>query len=279
MVRERVSLYEAYGIPRRRTSFISQEEEYDLIVRIQVNPHDVEAQERLLKAHLLFVGRKAHAIARKMLQESVTISIEDLIQVGCITLLESVQDFDLRRNLRLLTFAGFRIWRDMLNYVLTYDALIEVPAHVQNALYVASKQKSNDAPLEENKLNENEILQAAKRTKRVVSLNRPLDDASANDESQTLSDLLPDTNESPLDKTEQRVFRQVFDELLETLLSEKERRVMTLLYGLDEAIGSCSLDEVAHQEHMTRERVLVIDRQVRYRLARSEDIQQLHASL
>jgi RNA polymerase sigma factor (sigma-70 family) len=82
--------------------------EHELIQRYREG--DEEALEDLVLANMRFVVQVASEF-----QGSV--SLEDLVGEGAIALMEAIRDFDLKRDVKLITFAQFRIRAAMHNAI------------------------------------------------------------------------------------------------------------------------------------------------------------------
>lgn len=103
-------------------SVLSQAEEADLIEKAQNGNR--AAREKLVTANLRFVMKMAMEIKSKFLSK------EDLIGYGNIGLLEAVDKFNAKKNVRFLTFARFWIYKEIQNAVKNLDRSVRLPQNV-----------------------------------------------------------------------------------------------------------------------------------------------------
>jgi RNA polymerase primary sigma factor len=108
-----------------------------------------------------------------------------------------------------------------------------------------------------------EILQIAPEP---LSLDTPLSE----DEDAMLSDFVPDqTEETPVSATDKTLLRDRLDEVL-SWLSERERDVVKMRYGLLADGNPRTLEEVGKHFRVTRERIRQIEAKAMKKLRRPE---------
>lgn len=94
--------------------YLTREEEHEYAVAVQTNNCPVAAR-KLLESHFRFVA----SMARKF-SNCYKVDVDDLIQQGCIGLLNAIKKFCPARypDIRFVTYAKLHIKSEILNYVL-----------------------------------------------------------------------------------------------------------------------------------------------------------------
>lgn len=89
---------------------------------------DEDAADQLVRQCLSFIRQQANRVWLRMGLEGKTAVMdqEDLVQEGCIGLLNAIPVFDSTLELKFLTFAGKLIYRSMLNAVVAVMSSFEV---------------------------------------------------------------------------------------------------------------------------------------------------------
>ena len=89
---------------------------------------NAEAGDQLVRQCLPFIRQKANRLWLRMGLEGKTAVMdqEDLVQEGCIGLLNATPIFDPALEMKFLTFAGKLIYRAMLNAVVALNATFEI---------------------------------------------------------------------------------------------------------------------------------------------------------
>ena len=103
----------------REIPFLSQEEEYELGMRLKKN-NDLEAAKKLILSHLKLVMKIARSYSGYGLPQS------DLVQEGNIGLMKAVKKFDVDRGVRLVSYAMFWIKAEIQEYVVRNWRLVKM---------------------------------------------------------------------------------------------------------------------------------------------------------
>lgn len=114
-----VSSIEAYLHYVNQIPMLTQEEEYDLAVRLQKN-NELAAARRLILAHLRYVARVAKGYL------GYGLPLADLIQEGNIGLMKAVKRFNPEMGVRLVTFAMHWIKAEIHEYILRNWRIVKV---------------------------------------------------------------------------------------------------------------------------------------------------------
>lgn len=118
-IRLPVSSLEAYLHYISQVPMLTQEEEYNLAVRLQKN-NEIAAAKRLILAHLRYVARVSKGYL------GYGLPLADLIQEGNIGLMKAVRRFNPEMGVRLVTFAMHWIKAEIHEYILRNWRIVKV---------------------------------------------------------------------------------------------------------------------------------------------------------
>lgn len=221
---------------------------------------DLEARERLIKSNLKLVV----SIAKKFISRSKGLTFLDLIQEGNIGLAKAVDRFDWRRGFKFSTFATWWI-RQAISRALSDQArTIRLPVHVVETLYKLNKARKKLASIldreptpeelaAETGLSTQKVQKYLKYVQDVVSLETPIGEGES-----LLKEVVPDTSDfTPEKQASLAALREQLKRAIQDL-SPKERRVISLRYGLEDGVMH-TLEEIGKLYGITRERVRQIE--------------------
>jgi RNA polymerase primary sigma factor len=232
---------------------LSREEERALSARIQRG--DEAAWQELVRCNLRLVV----SIARRYAGQGMEFA--DLVQEGNLGLMRAAWGFDAGFGTKFSTYATWWIKQAMGRAVSNKASLVRVPVHAadQERLVNGARERLQAATGHEPSIEElsesvgkspREVMDILTARKSVVSYDVPI----RSEEDGSLSELLADEAAANAEELfmEDALKGSVHDLLAK--LSERERRVVELRYGLDG--GRCAtLGEVGEQIGVTRERV------------------------
>ena len=112
---------------------LSQAEERELILRTQQGCD--KSREMLIKCNIKFVVCCAKEYQKYGIQ------ISDLINTGCIGLIESINKFDLSKNLKLITYSVWWIKSKIIEYIRENENIVAIPFNQQDELQKLNKLK------------------------------------------------------------------------------------------------------------------------------------------
>jgi RNA polymerase primary sigma factor len=241
-----------------RVPMLSHAQEIDLAKRIEAG--DKEAVQQFVLANLRLVV----SIAKRYVGRGL--SLLDLIQEGNIGLMRAVQRYDWRRGHRFSTHATWWIRQAISRAVADKGRAIRLPVYVNTALNRVRRERQRLVQDWGREPTESELaealgmdvdrlheLEAAPGTP--ISLELPVGE----DEEQELGDVLADeASTSPEEAATVRTMKQEVQEVLEDVLTSRERLVLQLRFGLGNG-HTYPLEQVGRQLGITRERVRQIE--------------------
>ena len=259
---------------------LSSAEELDLAKKIQEN-HDEFAKDVLVNANLRLVV----SIAKKYIGRGL--SFLDLIQGGNVGLIKAAGRFDYKKGYKFSTYATWWIQQSITRAIADKARIIRLPIHMIDSIgkirratidlttelgHPPTKQEiAYRLGLPVSKLTS--IIKSAQST---VSMDTP---ATSDEDSSKIADFIVDNSTiTPDGKVTQ-------DNLLEDIrtilnqLSQKERDVLILRYGLDNNGVKKTLDEIGSQYGVSRERIRQIENRAISKLKKLCKNEKLHDGL
>jgi RNA polymerase primary sigma factor len=248
------SVFGLYLSQARRHRLLSRQEEAALAKRI--GQGDQDAWQDLVRHNLRLVV----SIARRYSGQGLEFS--DLVQEGNLGLMRAARGFDPSFGTKFSTYATWWIKQAMGRAVSNKASFVRLPVHAadQERLLNGARQRLQAAMGREPTVEElsehvgkspREVREILGARKSVVSYDAPV---GAGEEG-ALSELLADEGES---NAEELYMEDALKDSIHGLLaklSERERRVVELRYGLDGGGRCATLGEVGEEIGVTRERV------------------------
>ena len=259
---------------------LSAEEELELAKRIQDN-RDEFAKDVLVNANLRLVV----SIAKKYIGRGL--SFLDLIQEGNVGLIKAAGRFDYKKGYKFSTYATWWIQQSITRAIADKARIIRLPIHmidsigkIRRATIDLTTELGHPPTKQEiayrlgfpvSKLTA--IIKSAQST---VSMDTP---ASADEDASKIADFIIDNSTITPDG------KVTHDNLLEDIrqilnqLSQKERDVLILRYGLDNNGMKKTLDEIGSQYGVSRERIRQIENRAISKLKKLCKDEKLHEGL
>lgn len=242
----------------------------------QKRDHFIASLNRLVQSNLKLVV----SIAKNYYAPSMTML--DLIQEGNLGLLKAAERFDSNRGYKFSTYATWWVKQAITRARMTQARLIRLPVHLEDKLnqfkrlYRLQSQMSDREPSAESvakklKAPWPDIQRLMDVGREPLSLQAPVGDNE-------FQHFLPDESVArPEERAEASLLKRDIQEALE-VLSEKERRILKLRYGLEDGIPK-TLEEVGNCFQLTRERIRQIEVHSLEKLARAKRLQWLREYL
>lgn len=238
-----------------------------------------EALEHLIKANLRLVV----SIARRY--EGRELQFADLIQEGNIGLMRAAEKYDWEKGFKFSTYATWWIRQAMMRAMADQGRTIRIPSHVVELINrVAKAQRELTVELERDpsleEISERTLLEPERvgellqLSNAIVSLDQPL---SSEDDSGTISDRVPDGSEAPVELAERNQLIAAISQELQQL-PERDRRILEKRFGIPDGQPR-TLDDVAKEEGVTRERIRQIEQKTLARMRHPNNSRRLRAFL
>ncbi|MFW6104274.1 MAG: sigma-70 family RNA polymerase sigma factor [Candidatus Bipolaricaulota bacterium] len=241
---------------------LTRQEEVQLAQQIEEG--DQAAKQELATANL----RLVISIAKKY--RNFGLSFLDLIQEGNLGLMKAVEKFDWRKGYKFSTYATWWIRQAILRAITNRSRTIRVPAHMSELIRDINKverqylQEHGEEPqpkeiAEELDIPKEKVRRAKKTAQRTTSLDKPLNEEG--DSSGVLGDIMADDSlPNPEEESLQSLLKDELKKLLHEVLTDRERRILQLRYGLED-YHPRTLNEVGKVFGISRERVRQIQKQ------------------
>ena len=259
---------------------LSTEEELELAKKIQEN-HDEFAKDVLVNANLRLVV----SIAKKYIGRGL--SFLDLIQEGNVGLIKAAGRFDYKKGYKFSTYATWWIQQSITRAIADKARIIRLPIHMIDSIGKI-RRATIDLTTELGRtptkqeiayrlgLTVQKLTSIIKSAQSTVSMDTP---ATSDDDSSKIANFIVDNSTITPDG------KVSHDNLLEDIrgilnqLSQKERDVLILRYGLDNNGVKKTLDEIGSQYGVSRERIRQIETRAISKLKKLCKNEKLHDGL
>ncbi len=224
---------------------------------------EVSAGERATEEFVHANLRLVVSIARRY--QSSGLPLADLIQEGNLGLIHAVEKFDWRKGFKFSTYATWWVKQAITRGIANSGRVIRLPVHagdvvstvgkVRGRLEVELRRKPTAAEVAAAAgLTEEQVKEAIRWSSDAMSLDTPLGE----DGDLTLADRVGDAGQDVEGSALASDLPRQVERLLASL-TDREREVLILRFGLDGSGGPRSLEEIGERFDLTRERIRQIE--------------------
>jgi RNA polymerase primary sigma factor len=253
-----------------RHPLLTAAQEVELAKRIERG--DCAAKQTMIQANLRLVV----SIAKNYRNQGLPFL--DLIQEGTLGLIRAVEKFDWRRGFKFSTYATWWIRQSVARALADKARTIRMPVHIVERLQKMNRaertlwtQLGREPTLEEIAEETNLTAEQVKEVRAAARAASSLDQPVGEDDDAVLGDFVAGDGPLPEEEVEVSLRSQALQHALDAL-GQRERQVLVLRYGLDEAEPR-TLEEIGRRLGLTRERVRQIEVETLRRLASLREMQ------
>jgi RNA polymerase primary sigma factor len=253
-----------------RHALLTAPQEVELAKRIERG--DGGAKQHMIQANLRLVV----SIAKNYRNQGLPFL--DLIQEGTLGLIRAVEKFDWRRGYKFSTYATWWIRQAVARALADKARTIRMPVHIVERLQKMNRaertlwtQLGREPTLEEIADEASLPIHQAHEVRAAARASASLDQPVGEHEDAVFGDFVAGEGPLPEDEVEVSLRSQALAEAL-SALPDRERRVLVLRYGLDNAEPR-TLEEIGRRLGLTRERVRQIELETLRRLATLREMQ------
>ncbi len=243
---------------------------------------DREAAERLVTGNLRFV------ISYVKRFQGHGLDLAELVAIGNEGLLKAVAKFDPSHGVKFISYAVWWVRQCVLKALAEQTRTVRVPLNQNSALLRLARLESTLARELGRTPTDGETavamgdtvdnVRAAHRMSRFeVSLDAPVDRSDST--AATFSDRVAGSGSLEIEEaTDDTLQREFLAQLFRRHLTPRERRILTLYYGLDDSTEPLTLEHIGHLLGVTRERVRQIRERAFEKLRNAPEVQNLRTS-
>ena len=236
---------------------------------------DKQAAERLVTANLRFV------ISYVKKYQGRGLGLAELVCIGNEGLLKAVKKFDPDKGVKFISYAVWWIRQTVLQALAEQTRSVRIPLNQNSNLVRLSRvdtaltQTLGRSPTDEEIANEmGEPVDTIRALRRVaaseLSLDAPLDRGDR--DSASFGERFAGSEAVEIEEeVESQARREFLEKMFEKYLTERERKILYLYYGLEQGSEAMTLERIGELMGVTRERIRQIRERAFEKLRESPD--------
>ena len=272
------SAFDQYLLDIQKLPMITDPEEEKRLAR-RAQAGDPTAAERLVTANLRFV------ISYVKKYQGHGLELSELVAIGNEGLLKAVRKFDPEHGVKFISYAVWWVRQAVLKALAEQTRSVRIPLNQNSALIRMSRAESFLAQELGREPTDHEValalndtvdnIRAARRmTGAEVSLDAPVERQDR--ASSTFGERVAGTGHGEIEEmTDTRLRREFIERLFERHLTPRERKILSLYYGLEEGSEALTLEKIGALLGVTRERIRQIRERAFEKLRESPDVKSL----
>jgi RNA polymerase primary sigma factor len=239
--------FDQYLLDIQKLPLITDPAEERRLARLAQNG-DETAAERLVTANLRFV------ISYVKKYQGHGLDLSELVAIGNEGLLKAVRKFDPDQGVKFISYAVWWVRQAVLKALAEQTRSVRIPLNLARLI--------GDSP---------ESVRAARQmTSTEVSLDAPIDRSDR--EASTLGERFSGVDATEIeDVTDFKLMREFIDRVFRKYLTPRERKILSLYYGLEEGSEAMTLERIGALLGVTRERIRQIRERAFEKLRESPD--------
>ncbi|HET7600871.1 MAG TPA: RNA polymerase sigma factor RpoD/SigA [Gemmatimonadales bacterium] len=270
--------FDQYLLDIQKLPMITDPEEEKRLAR-RAQAGDQAAAERLVTANLRFV------ISYVKKYQGHGLDLAELVAIGNEGLLKAVRKFDPDHGVKFISYAVWWVRQAVLKALAEQTRSVRIPLNQNSALIRMSRAESFLAQELGREPTDDEVamalgdtldnIRAARRmTSTEVSLDAPVErqDRAASTFGERVAGMGGGDIE---EQTDSRLRREFIARLFERHLTPRERKILSLYYGLEEGSEALTLEKIGALLGVTRERIRQIRERAFEKLRDSPDVKSL----
>ena len=268
------SAFDQYLQDIQKLPLISDPEEERRLAR-RVQKGDEAAAERLVTANLRFV------ISYVKKYQGHGLDLSELVAIGNEGLLKAVRKFDPDQGVKFISYAVWWVRQAVLKALAEQTRSVRIPLNQNSQLIrvargetvLAQVLKRDPTEEELGRLLEEtpETIRAARKMSTIeMSLDAPIDRSDR--EASTFGERFAGADGADIeDTTDFQLMKEFIDRAFRKYLTPRERKILSLYYGLEEGSEAMTLEKIGALMGVTRERIRQIRERAFEKLRESPD--------
>lgn len=240
---------------------------------------DEKAAERLVTANLRFV------ISYVKRYQGHGLELSELVAIGNEGLLKAVRKFDPDHGVKFISYAVWWVRQAVLKALAEQTRTVRIPLNQNAALIKMSRIESmlqqelgRTATDRELALVLNDTVDNIRSARRISTIEVSLDAPVERQEKMgtTFGERVAGTGVNDIEeRTDGKLRREFIQRLFQQHLTPRERKILSLYYGLEEGSEALTLEKIGELLGVTRERIRQIRERAFEKLRASPDIRML----